>query len=468
MTWGKWLISLVLAGGVSFAGETKAGLLNDLLRAQTPAWQQVDIGGQLRLRSDNHEKAGSFPNNDFISNAATNSNRELLARFTSHLGYTPVPWLTLFAEGRVSLENGDKRNPSPDRNPLDLHQAYLRLGDLKELPVQLQVGRQELIYSDLRWLAAGEWSNTGRRFDAVKLHLENEFGWLDAFVSHPVYVDWECADHWNRYDYFSGFYASSKKLLPWQETQFFFLSDNTSAEAATVKTPTMTGPNARDLYAVGTVMKSLPGELHGWDYSVELIGQTGTLATNATQGRRLDLCAWAAFISGGYTFEQAWGTPRLGLGYDYGSGDSDSHDGKVGTVQGLFGDNHRYYGQMDLFGFRNMHIPRISGALKPARELTFTADYLMFWLDDTHDLLYPETAAGRTQNGYGIHPEFNSFVGSEIDFVIRYQARPWLNFLLAYGHFFVGDYIRETVAVVPANGRAVDADWFCAQMLFNF
>jgi len=43
-----------------------------------------------------------------------------------------------------------------------------------------------------------------------------------------------------------------------------------------------------------------------------------------------------------------------------------------------------------------------------------------------------------------------------------------LNFRVGYGHFFVGDYIKQSVCSLPANGRAVDADFVCGQATFNF
>ncbi len=456
------------AGAADEPVAASAGFVNDALRAESPAWKQVDLGGQLRLRYEQREQAGAFPNNDFIANAATNSNAETLTRFTGHLGYAPVTWLTLFAEGRLSLEQGDKRHPTPDANNFDLYQAYLRLGDLKAFPVQLQLGRQEMSYGDQRWIGNADWGNTGRRFDAARVRFENAFGWADAFVGHPVYLDQHHPDAWNQYEYFSGLYAASRQLVPWQETQVYFLSYNVGADSPGVNTSTAIGPGARDVYTAGTLWRSVPGQLSGWDYSLELTGQLGTLSTNATKGSRLDLRAWGAFVSCGYSFEQAWAKPRLGLGYDYGSGDGDAQDGKIGTIQNLFPTQHRIYGMMDIFGMRNMHIPRISGSLTPAKGVAFTADYLLFWLADTSDLLYPEVGAGRTRNGYGIHPDNSSFVGSELDLVASYAVCSAFTFQCGYGHFFVGDYIKESVAAVPANGRAVDADWVFAQATVKF
>lgn len=448
------------------------GLLNDELRAQSPLWKQVDLGGQVRLREQAREDAGPFPNNDFVRDPSSknkaNSDTCLLLRETGHVGYTPASWLTFFVEGRNSTASGDNRKPNPDVNRLDLHQAFVQLGDLKEEPLQLKLGRQELAYGDQRWVGVSDWSNVGRTFDAAKVRFGTDLSWVDAFVSHPVYINDDHFDRWNQYEYFSGLYASSTELVPWQDTQLYFLSYNVGADSPGIVVPLSTGPSTRDIYTLGTLCKSLPGRLQGWDYSAEFTLQFGTLTTNATQGDRLDLTAYGAFLRGGYTWEQVWGKPRLGLGYTYGSGDDNAKDGKVGTLQELFPTRHGRCGLMDLFSPRNMNIPRVSASLEPDKRLKLTASYLLFWLANTNDGLYPESGAARNQNGYGIHPGNSSFVGSEVDLVANYTAYAWLNLQLGYGHFFAGSYIKESIATLPAGGGTVDADWVYAQAIFNF
>jgi hypothetical protein len=39
---------------------------------------------------------------------------------------------------------------------------------------------------------------------------------------------------------------------------------------------------------------------------------------------------------------------------------------------------------------------------------------------------------------------------------------------VGYGHFFGGEYIKQSVESVPANGGAVDANWFYVQAKFTF
>jgi hypothetical protein len=176
--------------------------------------------------------------------------------------------------------------------------------------------------------------------------------------------------------------------------------------------------------------------------------------------------AFAVNGTGGYTWKKLWGAPRVTAGYDFGSGDSDPTDGRHETFESLFGTNHRFYGVMDLFGQRNLHIPRAGVALNPLKNLSMSLDWLGFWLADTADSLYPESGSARSQNGYGRNPSFDSHVGNEVDFLMNWRVASWGNLQGGYGHFFVGEYIRQSAA--KGGHAAQDADWLYLQAIFNF
>lgn len=114
------------------------------------------------------------------------------------------------------------------------------------------------------------------------------------------------------------------------------------------------------------------------------------------------------------------------------------------------------------------HSPRAVVSFKPLNKLTLSGEYHVIWLADRHDSFYPESGLGRNANGYERNPQFNSFVGSELDLLALWQVTRYADLQLGYGHFFVGDYIKQSVSSVPANNGAVDANWFYAQMRFNF
>src|ERR1043166_659451 len=105
-----------------------AGLLNDLLRKESDEFKQLDIGGQFRARLEHKEyfaapgQAGAI---DFRAKGGDPDNTYLLLREKLHLGYSPVSWLTVYAEARDSSTDNDDRNPNVDSDTFDLHQGYL-------------------------------------------------------------------------------------------------------------------------------------------------------------------------------------------------------------------------------------------------------------------------------------------------------------------------------------------------------
>ena len=222
-----------------------------------------------------------------------------------------------YVEGRDAHAVSDIRTV-PENDRFDLYQAYLRIGDTNIFPLSLKAGRQELIYGDQRYIGNSDWSNLGRSFDSVKLRYENDFFWLDAFTGRLVLAKDGRFNNPNHSDWFSGLYASTQRLASWQETDLFFLANNIGGRSTAEG-----GQKPRDVYTLGTRWKSLPGKLGGWDYSFEAAGQFGSIPENS---RRFDHRGYAVNIAGGRTWNDAFGAPRLGVGYDFGSGDSNPAD----------------------------------------------------------------------------------------------------------------------------------------------
>jgi hypothetical protein len=458
-----------------------AGVLNDWLRKDDPYMASWDFGVQTRLRYEMKENGGFVGGagsaNDFRKNGVDNDNSYLLYRVKPRIGYTHE-WFSVFLEGRMSGSTGDDRNPNPESDgPIDLHQAYVTVGNHKEFPFSLKVGRQELSYGDERLIGAFNWNNIGRVFDAAKVRWQNPWFGADFFASRVIIPDDNNFNLPNDYDWFFGMYASTKKI-PKQTTEFYLLSRNTSPKSPTVNglglPALLNGPSARDIYTAGVRLKSTPGELGNWDYSGEFMGQYGHFNDPLlpVASRSLEHRAYALFAGGGYTWAQATWTPRLGLEYNLGSGDSNPNDGRHETFENLFPTNHKFYGYMDFFSLQNIHNLRLTTSVKPLPRLTLLAEAHAFWLADTHDSLYTVAGARRggigptPGNGYGINSTYKSYVGSEIDLIATYAVSPWATLELGYGHFFHGDYIRQTFSN-PAFG-STDADYVYIQTNFSF
>ncbi|HEV8544113.1 MAG TPA: alginate export family protein, partial [Verrucomicrobiae bacterium] len=186
-----------------------------------------------------------------------------------------------------------------------------------------------------------------------------------------------------------------------------------------------------------------------------------------------DQQAYMAVVQGGYTFSDFSGRPRLALEYSYGSGDSDPTDRKHETFDNLFPTNHKFYGYMDFFSLQNMHDARGIFQLRPARQVSLAIEGHGFWLADTHDNFYNVSGVPRGGitatpggTGYGVNPGYGNFVGTELDAVVGYAVTRFALLEIGYGHFFVGDYIQQSLAS-PAFGSR-DADWIFIQATLSF
>ena len=458
------------------------GFLNEYLRAKDPYANQWDLGGDIRGRYEikEHEAiAGQSGSADFRAHGANVDNQYLLTRIRFHAGYTEK-WWSAYAEGQSSLAGGDHRAAyanvpaiagtskkvgyGPESDTIDLHQAYFTVGNHKEFPLSLKFGRQELSYGDERLIGAFGWNNIGRSFDSAKLRWQNAWFGADFFSAMPVVPRDGQFDLSNEHDVLSGVYATSTKI-PNNTLDVYFLARNADRQAINnFSDPQFPQPTARDIYTVGGRVKSKPGTLGNWDYTVEGAYQFGNMATNATSVR-LKQDAYMFTAQAGYTFADAWATPRLGAEFDYSSGDSNPNDGTHGTFDNLFPTNHKFYGSMDLISLQNIEDAGISLTLKPTPRMSVAFMGNLLWLANTHDYFYNVTGAPRTTGGYGINSGNDSFLGSELTAIAGYAITRYAQVEVGYGHFFTGDYVRQSLA---STGGDHDADWIYVQTSLKF
>ena len=476
---------VLAAAGSLYAGDftvtapvrPSQGFLNDYLRKDDPYMAAWDIGAQLRLRyevKDNFVIAGSPGSLDFRANNADVDNSYLLTRVRPRVGYTGQ-WFSAMVEGRHSSSTGDDRNPNPESDgPIDLHQAFVTIGNHKEFPLSVKLGRQELSYGDERLVGAFAWNNIGRTFDAAKLRWQNPWFSAEAFTSRLVVPDDNNFNMSNEYEMFSGIYATTKKV-PKQSTDIYLLARNANAQSPALQLGALVPtPSARDIYTIGLRGKSNPGELGNWDYTYELMAQFGHFNDTALPAATASLSheAYALFASGGYTWSEMSMTPRVGVEYNFASGDSNPTDGKHETFENLFPTNHKFYGFMDFVSLQNIHNVRLQTSIKPLPRLTLLLEGQFFWLADTSDNFYAVTGARRggiaatPGTGYGINPSYSSYVGSEIDLVATYQVSPHITVEAAYCHFFRGDYVKQSLSAAAFG--STDANYFYLQTNFSF
>lgn len=474
------------AAGGAVAATTpapSAGLFNDWLREQSPAFTPWDLGGQFRMRlevKDYFFTPGARPTVagrtqvDFLKNGGDDNNTYLLTRTRLHVGYN-LDWFHIYLEGQDSSSTGDRRRPSFEAEEPNLRQGYVIFGDPKNFPLSGKFGRQELAYGDERLIGTVDWNNIGRTFDAIKLRYETPEFWVDAFTSYPVVPRNNDFNYSNNYDTLSGVYGSTDKLVPWQQSQLYFLARNTEHNSPNYATGALFPlPSPRDIYTAGFRFKSLPGQLDNWDYTTEadyqfgrFSGVTGT-APHATPLASKSHRAYAAHVDGGYTWAKAYGSPRLGLEWNYASGTRNSKE--HGTFDSLYPSTHLFSGIMDFYSWQNIQDARINFSIQPLPKMTLGASYRGVWLASTSDSFYLGNSVPRTggtpggHNGYAVNPTYGSFVGTEADIVLGYAITPYATVQTGYGHFFTGDYIKQSLSAFGST----DADYVYLQARVRF
>lgn len=474
------------------AGSTALGHAADVSEAQRAKIEQKLAGTYNpmafydgKLVFDVQERVrGEMRENNFDFNSEVNAPTDdwfLLQRLRVGALIKPDTWIKAYVQGQDTREFESERKNVPfvagseGDDPFDLRQAYLELGDPAKFPLLAKVGRQELIYGDERLIGAFDWNNFSRTFDAVKLRYEqaDKKLWVDAFASHVVTIrgygpgenrGWTFNDA-NWQDTFAGVYGSTT-WVPKQTTDLYFLyrhkKDNDPVYIDSFGTRARAYDIRQEVYTAGARIKSLPGTLAGFDYEAEGAYQfgrdQGRIAPDYPNaaGAMLDHQAFAFEARGGYTFEDLSWKPRIGLEYSVASGDTDPTDDKDESFMNLFPTNHKFYGYMDLFAWKNIHNPVVSLKFVPDPKVTVQVDGHAFWLYTNEDAWYRANAVATVRP---LNRDGDPFVGTEVDLTVGYTPVKYLRFLAGYSHFFAGDYMG------PA---ADDADFAYLQMSLVF
>lgn len=490
------LTTLLASGSPAFAGTV--AITADSKTTVAPKMEEANplsfLGGALvfdvqeRLRFESREN--NFDFNDTVD--TINDDSWLLQRFRLGVAIKPVSWLKIYAQVQDSREAYSDRADFPGvsgaegDDAFDLRQAFIMIGAAKGF--SLTAGRQILSYGDERLIGAFDWNNIGRTFDAVKVRYAAEKWSIDAFASSVVVPergsynqsDFLNGNETHRGQIFSGLYFSTT-ALPFQTTDVYalHLHENTSARyqpAAIGNTdfatfglrvkskpgyfhheaapePVMDGKSIADGKAAPAPAPKKPAKPLGFDYDGEFAFQTGEV-------RGLDLQAFAVHAGTGYTFNIPW-SPRIGLEYNFASGDDNRFDGDIQTFQNLFPTNHKFYGYMDVISWQNMHSPAVSLKATPCKTVTLQVDYHAYWLASNEDNWYRANGVTAVRPLNALSTNADKFTGSDLDFTVTWKPTKNYALLVGYSHFFAGDYLEDT-------GIGDDADLFYAQATIDF
>ncbi|MCW8134002.1 MAG: alginate export family protein, partial [Planctomycetota bacterium] len=259
--------------------------------------------------------------NKFLPNRRQYSNGVTYFRTRLSMDWDLHKHLRLFAQGQDARKDGDLRNQGrANENPHDLNELYLDLRKLFDEDLTIRVGRQPLVYGAQRLVGSFEWSNVGRRFDAVRVfwNSKDKHWSADAFASKVVVTNPEEVDEGHPTEEFYGLYLVNRSVKKHAfEFYGFYRTDDNGR--------TMDELRRRGDLGIGTLGGRVYGKdlLGGLDYEVEGAGQFGEVAEASHR-------AGAVHAEAGWTFKPKW-KPRVMAEFNYASGDDDPTDGRSGA-----------------------------------------------------------------------------------------------------------------------------------------
>ena len=422
----------------SYCGGIRDGSLDSLI-----------FDADIRARGEWTDNVRDF-NNDLN---ASDDDGWLITRTRLGVAWQPIDCLKLYAQGQDSMEafSGrphDTLGGSNGDDNFDLRQAYLAIGDDKNFPVTLTLGRQSLDFGSRRVVADSGWSNYGRTFDAARLTWRANKDWtVDAVAGNVVTIR---EDEFNTPDRASdlvGVFATGK--LPGSQTVDFY-AFHLDSEDSTI------APVRGDFWTVGTRLFKKPSKDSLWDYELEAVVQTGHVFAKK---KELDLLAFGSQSTLGYTFLHTPWNPRVSVNFSYASGDQNAADGDQDRLQSLYPSTHAMNGLLDSIGWANVLDPYVELKVVPVENWTVSLQAHAFFRAETGDFAYRSNGSTPMRTPAGANDD--RYIGTELDLTVQTNLTKELELLVGGGILFAGDYLAST-------GASDNASTVYAQLTYKY
>jgi len=367
------------------------------------AQQKWNFSGQIRHRL---ELSGKDFNND------TDFNNFHLLRSRFNAGFSNGANIEALIQAQDSRYFGEESNTLIDGSAdnLDIHQAYVRIKRMFDLPIDMKLGRMEVIYGSQRLIGAVGWHNIGRSLDGIIFTYKTGRSAIDVF-NFKENENLQNSDEADQN--IMGIYGNIKP------------SDYTTIQPYLIwqkKHPS----NQLDRKTIGIYSA---GSYRNFTYETEIAFQSGDAASKDTR-------AYLAAFTAGYKFSKSTLKPVIAAGIDYLSGDEDTGDNTIRVFDTMYATNHKFYGFMDYFlnipantlglGLRDYFI-KLSTDLN--KKIRFAADVHIFNADKEYML-----------SGDGKSTRF----GTELDLTLSHRYDKNINFTGGVSLFTPGDIFKET------------------------
>ncbi len=389
---------------------------------------------------------------------------------------------------------------------LFVRQAFIMVRNVGVQGLDLKLGRQLVVMGNHRLFGHFDWANTGFSHDGITFQYNQPKwelwgGWLrpmetdfnmgasgvnnanaSSFGVVPPGVNQTNNGGWGDSDLYFARLAfkpvaglAIEPLWVWQNNKARTAGQNAVSPHA----------NGQSRHTVGARVGYRQGIFDGTFEAYRQFGTASSFNPNSAGGlgdnaMDLRIKAMALAAEGGLTFKDMPWSPRVGLEFNYASGDGDANctstttcNGTAGTFENLYPTNHIVMGYADVMGWRNM--VAYSGSLQmipfdnKANHLEFR--YWNFRRASTGDNWYRAA-----QNVYfsagnaGAVTNRAAHLADEIDVIYTLFFKGGkVAWQTGFSYLMAGSFL-DNVAVANngAGSKAIDQTWGYTQIHVNF
>jgi hypothetical protein len=433
------------------------GVLLFFLNFTLQTHAQLSISAQIRPRGEVRNGLGTLklkdaPSAGFISQRSRLSFNYKMEKVSFGMSVQDV---RVWGQDASTISNADGTK-------LGLHEAWAETSLSDSIGLSLKVGRQELVYDDVRLLGNLDWLQQGRRHDAALLKL-NTHGWqadlglafnqnTDAFgVSGTFYTAGNTPQYLanskgNLVAIPAGFVPTNATGAPtlvanpstnggtqmYKTMQYLYVAK----KFKTVKASFLLFKDDFAKYRLDTLKAADGGAVAGRRYDVKGVNSrltTGLLLTGTfgkgfnywaggyvQSGKNregVDLSAYTTTAFLGYTK----GKFLVGLGYDLVSGNdmTSTTNTKDNKFDPLYGTPHKFWGYMDYFYVGTGG--SAAGLSDPYLRLKYTASPKLSLGLDVHSFSLAKDMPNKISDATG-KTLLEKSLGNEFDLILNYAV----------------------------------------------
>lgn len=374
----------------------------------------LSMGAEIRYRYENYDNPG-------FGTDPESPHGYVLQRYLVHADWHFGRQFRLFSQFQSGLEEGRKGGPRlTDKDIADLHQAFFDISDASQ-NVRLRVGRQEIEFGTGHLIGESEGLNIRRAFDGFRFTFRHGRWTWNSTLTHPTLLRrdaYAIPDH-KQTEWGAGF-TRTREHGGWSG---YYIGLNRKVGSFNGKA----GQEIRD-----TLGSRIWNQGSVFDYNTDFIFQTGSFGGGY-------ILAGAISSNDGITVRKLRFRPRLGIRFDYASGDSNRTRKNVNTFNPLF-PNPMYSSLSALLGPSNLTDVGPMVRLTLNSKTAITPELPFYWRSSIHDGVYGFA-------GNMIRPGNLStarFVGYQPGVVVERTFSPHFSSTAGYFHFFTGDFLKQT------------------------